>query len=531
TVSGDHCASPNNSPSISPTRTRRLSSRRGSITAPDPWGAHSSINLNPSRSMTSKLTIVRVPPPTEDEGPRRHRRHGSNASLNSNASGKSAEGSRMSFAFTSFSQPSPGGAPAAGGRPASPSSSPRIRPQSPSLSRRYSGSLPSQTKMSPEQLVDLARQSCHPRPAASTANTPITPTAAGPAGPVSFTPLPDSIHVPFLDRPGEVSVLISTPPSAKLFALLAQTFPADTREQSEPAPIESLLSTDPKQWTYADLEHWLKAVDRDVASDVLWVSKARTCVLAHSELIWERIKGALGVPPDLDIDEDEFNVDGDTPSNVAAEPDTEAFSTVFVSDSPPVSAVPNIEEPAGEADELSIEPVWAGCTPPPTADPAHGSSLHEVREEDEEESVESVGTEDPEVHGLRIVTSPSRPSAFAANPGGEPSSYRLPSPSVERRAVLDEADTAYDAMRERGPGHPLFPSSFAHLTLAPTLHANYRSQSVFLPAPSAYAGAYRTATDVGGNVSRGRPEWAQGWDPARHEFAVASSAGSISGRE
>ena len=36
--------------------------------------------------------------------------------------------------------------------------------------------------------------------------------------------------------------------------------------------------------------------------DTLYVRKARSSILSHSELIWERVKGALGVPPELDVD-------------------------------------------------------------------------------------------------------------------------------------------------------------------------------------------------------------------------------------
>lgn len=228
------------------------------------------------------------------------------------------------------------------------------------------------------------------------------------------------------------------------------------------------------------------------------------------------------MPPDLDVDEDFVSTSNEiTPTEQS---DTEAFHTVFEPDSPNRSTVPVVDFSASP-DELSIEPVLAACTPPPTADPAHGSALREVPEEDESDDGHSTSAEDPEVHGLRIVMSPS----FSGSPESEVSSYSLSTPMHERRATLDEADIPYDAMRERGPGHPLFPSSFAHLTLAPTLRAN-RSQSVFYPPQSAYLATHRTGTD--GVMDRtGRPEWAQNWDASRHEFAVASSAGSASGRE
>ena len=66
---------------------------------------------------------------------------------------------------------------------------------------------------------------------------------------------------------------------------------------------------DPKSWTHAQLEHWFRHVDRDVASDEEWATKARACVHSHGELLWERIKGALGIPPELDVSEGNLEED------------------------------------------------------------------------------------------------------------------------------------------------------------------------------------------------------------------------------
>ncbi|CCM02560.1 uncharacterized protein FIBRA_04663 [Fibroporia radiculosa] len=553
----DPLASPSSSPSLSPTRSRRVSARRGSVTAADPWGTHSDINNHPSRETSSRLTIVRVPTQGDEDGhPRRHRRHGSNASISStSSSGK--EGSRMSFAFTSFSQsqPSPGAPPHGG---SSPTSSPRMRPHSPSLTRRYSGSIVNANRLSPEQLLDVARQSCNPRPSLSNASTPVSPAALAPA---SFTLLPDTILLPFIDRPTEVSQLMTAPPTAKLFALLAQMFPADARAPSGSELVETLLGRDPKQWSYADLDFWMKTVDRDVVNDVLWVLKSRACVMYKSELIWERIKGALGVPPELDIDEEELQIAFESEHEAVPE------STVGISDNeseryPPVFDSPN---PALEvklcspelrhSDGYSIEPVLAmNAAPPPASsslDPSTAHELSEVREEDEneddgDESLD-LNAEGPEVHGLRITTSPMSPRAsnYAISPGGSPSPLPLGSPAIgplpiPRSAILHDKDIPYDALQERGPGHPLFPSSFAHLSMEPTLRNNMRSHrahSMWAPPPPRFTSPHAIRGDLhraasshgGGGYRPFRPDWAQGYDLARHEFAVASSAGSVGG--
>jgi len=46
-------------------------------------------------------------------------------------------------------------------------------------------------------------------------------------------------------------------------------------------------------------------VDRHEANDRLWVLKARKCISTRSEALWEKLKNALGVPPELDDDDDE----------------------------------------------------------------------------------------------------------------------------------------------------------------------------------------------------------------------------------
>ncbi|KXN92385.1 hypothetical protein AN958_07003 [Leucoagaricus sp. SymC.cos] len=314
----------------SPPSQRRLSTRRGSTTAFDPFNVHAELNHNSNRVSSSTLTIVRVaspqsPPAINLHEPqtspvssqrRSHRRPGGSGSANSSTSPQtppeaSPQSTRLSFAFSSFSGVGPtAGGPSAGNnrdRAPSPSSSPRLHPSSP----RLSASNPFQTKprLTPEQLVDLARQSTSPRALAHAAMTPLSVAPAG------FTPLPDDIYLPFIDRPSEVLTLISTPPDAKLFALLAQTL-GTKKDTGSPGPLEqpSDLPTDPAEWTYRHLVFHLTKVDRDVAPDTIWAYAARKCIISHSELIWERVKGALGIPPELDVDW-QFNHDNDSSSD------------------------------------------------------------------------------------------------------------------------------------------------------------------------------------------------------------------------
>ena len=458
---------PDLSPVQSPlARPRRLSSRRGSVAAADPWGAHNDVNMNPARSLTSRLTIVRVPQAEVEDPPRRHRRVGSNASLNSNSSGKDGGApGRMSFAFTSFTPA--GQQSAAPGRPASPSRSPLLRPSSPGTSR-FHGGVPGHSRLTPEQVVDLARTSVNPRSPLPSPHGPLSG-AAAPHSPVSFTPLPDSIYVPFIDRPVEVTALLQAQPNARLFALLQQTFPLTARASMGAQYDPAKAPRDSKEWTFADLEHWLKKVDREDADDVLWVRKVRRCLMAHSELIWERMKGALGVPPELDVEKDdasEHPVHRDPPLTAAS-----LDSNVFEPDSPVTSL-----RTMSDSEEITIEPVFANQSPPPSVVDASGmhSSLGDLREEDESEAAQEQKEEaEQEVHGIRFMTSPSNPTCDAAlSVSPVPP---LGSPLVQSKfgapEGADDKDQPYVVLRERGPGHPLFPSNFAQLSLSPTLRS------------------------------------------------------------
>ncbi len=169
-------------------------------------------------------------------------------------------------------------------------------------------------RLTPDQLVDLARQATHPR------LSPSDPASQCASQPATFTPLPHEIYLPFIDRPVEVASLISSPPDVKLFTLLAQTFP---KSQPTVAPVTAVALAEkqpqgdlPPRSNALDLPqlvYHLTKIDRDVAPDFIWTIAARKCILSHSELIWERIKGGLGVPPELDVDYDFLDDDQDSP--------------------------------------------------------------------------------------------------------------------------------------------------------------------------------------------------------------------------
>ncbi|KAJ7780240.1 hypothetical protein DFH07DRAFT_936145 [Mycena maculata] len=489
--------------------TRRLSARRGSTTAPDPYAKNAHLN----RESSSILTIVRVtsPPvatPTTPAGPleappsprRAHRRIGSNPNSPVPTPGLSdppAPG-RLSFAFSSFGgshqqpNPTPG--------------SPRIRPASPI--RVTSAQSFSKPRLSPEQLLDVAKQATNPRyvPASpsvtSSAPSHSPARSSSPQGlhsptvaPATFTPLPPDVYLPFLDRPTEVSALLSSPPSAKLFALLAQTFPKNfAPRENDALPINTA------EWTFADLKHWLMETTRDEASDAFWVQTARRCILLHSELIWERLKGALGVPPELDVEyteaeyndvfedddeSDEILEDGgmksvghwdgwdavmDSPvfgrKSAGASPNTPRRTSAVVSplsrtSSSTPTIVTQLPTPVDDAyftispgamspsaSGIIIEPVLASAesaaaNPPPLSLPAslsaEATGLGDIGEEDEEDesstpnkNTPSEVPDEPQLHGLRIST-PAAPALPSPGIRSATTGAPLRSPSFSAR--------------------------------------------------------------------------------------------------
>jgi hypothetical protein len=526
--------SPPHSPSLlggpsSSIQPRHVQHRRGSTSAADPWGNHLQLNMNPSRTSTCKLTIVRVnptPPIQLDEQPPspQHRRHvgfgahsqNSHRRLGSHGTGK-GENTRMSFASSSFAPPGSSSGP--GQRSGSPTHG-----HGHSLYRRRSAPKP---RLSADQLVSLAQQSCNPQSAPASPRTPggsLSGTSG--SGRNSFTAIPDDVFLPFVDRAEEVRALFTSPqPGGRLLALLAQTFPLTSN--SAPVIDGSVLGTDPRQWSFAQLEHWIKQVDRDVAPDEVWVGLIRRCVLYRSELIWERIKGALGAPPELDPDGfemDPYTVDvplifKNLKLGHSSDPGTRLTeSPVQDFNAEPHPTPDNVSESnvsvltGGSPDisTLSIEPVLVTTSPaaehdhPPTRPGGH--RMHDISEDREESdgnedeampSAKPISSSKPQreiIQGLCISTGPALPGLFATDPSQivpTPLSRTLSASSITQQlqstqvassppkrrswsyAGSSTSSEAYDMAGERGPGNPLFPTNFARLALGPTLTAKY----------------------------------------------------------
>jgi len=114
---------------------------------------------------------------------------------------------------------------------------------------------------------------------------------------------------------------------------------------------------------------------------------------------------------------------------------------------------------------------------------------------------------------------------------------------------VSSSDIPYDAVGERGPGNPLFPSNFASLALGPTLRAkcvltvcvwvcggadpmclvcsNPALRWPTAPPPRAFGNPHAIRMNAHGR--KGPGSWAEGWDPMKHEYAVFVASGSSVG--
>lgn len=269
---------------------------------------------------------------------------------------------------------------------------------------------------------------------------------------------------------------------------------------------------DPKSWTRAQLEHWFRHVDRNVASDEEWAAKARVCVHSHSELLWERIKGALGIPPELDVPEEmgEDDVGGLDSSLVLSPVGVDHKPDFSLADHNPGNYADVFDEDY-DIPPLSIEPVFAtDPNPSQSGDPQIGlGDISEAAEEEAENADVEQDTNLPPpkqeevIHGLRISTSFSSPASHIH--GGIPPAFTPPTvtgggdgdgmnPSANaeegyrlRRSNSSSSsihldgrlspyfpyrgarDDDYSNSVDRGPGSPLFPSNFSNLATGPTL--------------------------------------------------------------
>lgn len=329
--------------------------------------------------------------------------------------------------------------------------------------------------------------------------------------PVEYVEMDDDVLLPFVDRPSEVAELIQQPGNVGFFDIIHPSFPTESTGDWK--------EVSPEKWTWDEFQAHLMAPRAEI-DDFEWIRKIRLAVRARSEAMWEKIGVCLGCDDDLLNAGEGYDVFGPggalgedysgedeirTPQQhevgfgyFGAEDDDDPREHVTIEGLTPTSEVPDDDsdmvigslegrvaspiplptgsmETIGEGDEAFHSP----DPPPPSRltpaqvaggrgemrDPFGKSPLSKTMQLEPEEGSPTLGRNSPcsksirskSIVGLQISTAPSKPSVSHVYKSSVSSVLNSP---------------AYYPHLERGPGSPLFPSSFAQLSISPTLPRN-----------------------------------------------------------
>ncbi|KAK6903860.1 hypothetical protein I203_107368 [Kwoniella mangroviensis CBS 8507] len=502
--------------------TRSLSRRQSLIAHAASWGAggHNEPEHPDAGNLFSRLTLVKAP--AADTNIRRHNRSKSSSALApftsfsvaSDSPATSNRGPRRSFAASSFGGMSP--LPLA-----------RSPMQEINTSLHRVGSLHGfsdadnkgiQSKhYSPDEVVDIARQLSSPvmvpeggfkgaelkrRKSAGSSVRPGSKELEKPPvalEPVEYVQMDEDVLLPFVERPKEVNELISHPANEQLFKLLKAAFPKD------PARL-NWREIEPESWNWEEFLKHLTKIDRSESPDYDWIFRARQSVRARSVAPWEKLGVCLGCDGDLmnagsedDIplswgglglgDEGEYDptmnqvwiegleaVDPNSPSKaekalaaafgeIVEDEDEQAAAGMHALLHPenvmgiigeteseegatPIQSQFTTAQKAGNKDKF--DPILATS---PIASTAHMRHLPTTPPRQAKKDGRSKS-----FVGLQICTSPT--AAKDQYVPRSPSS-QLQTPVLGNSATLP--------IYERGPGSPLFPSSFSSLSAEPNL--------------------------------------------------------------
>ena len=371
---------------------------------------------------------------------------------------------------------------------------PGFRPQNADAVNRVSdmgGDISHGKALSPEEVYDLAKSLESPIAipeggfkgaelkrrksvgAGSRRSSQNTPDAAPPLAlePVEYTVMGADEMLPYADRPSEVAELMQNPKAGHQFDLLSAAFPK--------TPLRpNWRDVTPTEWSWAELVQHLTKVSRRELNDYHWVLAARTATRARSVALWEKIGAILGCDGDLLTAGDE------------EEPGNQSWGGLGLGEE-------------GEYDESMNQVFIEGLE---ALDPAEMAKAEEdfrqgfgdIVEDEGEAGLMTIGEEPgprPEASrpkrtksfvGLQITTSPPLTSTSILGFGN------LALTPLER-----DREVKYD----RGPGAPLFPSTFTSL----------RSGQVGRSASVGLAGGVK-ATGIGDVVHP--PRWGLGRKPS-----------------
>ncbi|KAL1406268.1 hypothetical protein Q8F55_007964 [Vanrija albida] len=409
---------------------------------------------------------------------------------------------RRSFAAASFSlSPPPISAAGGGGSPV----------RRPSLSAAAAapggGAAPTPSKtLSPDEVLELARGLMSPVAAttgAESAKAQRRKSLTNLAGeqepepialePVEYVEMDDDTLLPFSDRPAQVASLLANPVNETLVDLLSKSFPAGAaRPNWKEIPVT--------EWNWTEFERLLTKIDREECPDYEWVLLAREAVRERSVALWEKLGVCLGCDPELMTagDEDEAPASwvglglGDE-----GEYDP-TLSRVFIQGLEPVDPV-EIEkaeralmlefgDPVDGSESPEIQ--WNDVMPTIGEEPSNGGGGQPSAGNREVKDYFDESPGGTRHRATRDDAPPSPSSVFASSFASTSASLRgSPEKSRSKSFVglqictapvspfstaglsLSPAALAHDQQPQfdRGPGNPMFVSSFNTLSIGPNL--------------------------------------------------------------
>jgi len=349
--------------------------------------------------------------------------------------------------------------------------------------------------------------------------------------PVEYVQMDDDTLLPFMERPKEVSELVTHPSNEKMFALLKAAFPKHPLRKN-------WQSLDPTEWYWSEVVAQLTTVDRFAEPDYLWISKLRQAVRERSVSLWEKLGVCLGCDGDLLTaggeddgippswgglglgEEGEYMGDGGQVwvEGLMAETPTEVDREKFDVPPPPPSRYSRggedmfaefgeiVEDEEGEAGlrmralDTSHEMVTIGEM---EEEPIrHGHNLSPLRKSHRASS-DVFSSPSSENSSSRLSPNRSRrggrqsQGSITEHPGpiklpSDPSKIRsksfvglqiMTSPTLPQHPTINSYSpespfrqtlspiqpNEYNHRQEREPGNPLFPGTFSSLSLAPNL--------------------------------------------------------------
>ncbi|KAK8847345.1 hypothetical protein IAR55_005202 [Kwoniella newhampshirensis] len=506
--------------------TKSLSRRQSLIAHAEKWGAGGDKFMDEeygnAPNLFSRLTLVKAPSESTSIRRSRHNRSKSSSALApfttfaaaSDSPATSNRGPRRSFAASSFGGLSP---------------LPIIRSipdVNEGLHRVHS--LHSEEKgiqrkvFSPDEVVDIARSLSSPvmmpeggfkgaelkrrksAGASSRRGIKDSPEDRPPVAlePVEYVQMEEDVLLPYVNRPAEVCELIEYSANQKLFKLLKAAFPKDTARSN-------WRELSPEEWNWDEFMKHLTKIDRAESHDYDWIFRARQAVRKRSVALWEKLGICLGCDGDLlnaggedDIppswgglglgDEGEYDptmnqvwIEGleavDADQEAKAERDLlESFGEIVEDEGEQAAAgmtallggLGGLREGDGKGSRNSTslprltpaqragnkDKVDPFTSPSAQFNSLRHENLHSLSQSPARASKGARESRSKSFVGLQICTSPISGSnqIMPRSPGSQ-----LQTPVLGSNAPLP--------VYERGPGSPMFPSSFSSLSVEPNL--------------------------------------------------------------